>query len=254
MRNTIDLNCDMGESFGAWKMGNDEELMKYVSSINVASGFHAGDPTTIRKTIETALKYNVAIGAHPSYPDLQGFGRRELKMTPEEIFDSVVYQVSALSGVCRALGASLSHVKPHGALYNVAARDSTTAEAIAKAVLAVDPGLILYGLSGSFLIERGNEVGLKTANEAFADRRYEANGQLRSRLLPDSLITDSESATAQVKQMCLENTVQAVDGTNISIEVDSICIHGDGPTAAVLAKSIADSLNEINVSIRSLRV
>ena len=164
---SIDLNCDMGESFGAWTLGTDAELMDFVSSVNIACGFHAGDATVIRKTVETAIAKNLRVGAHPSFPDLQGFGRRETKMSPSEIFDIVLYQVAALKGICEASGAKLHHVKPHGALYNQAAKDKPTAKAIASAVKGIDANLIFYGLSNSFLITEAESLGLKTASRSF---------------------------------------------------------------------------------------
>src|SRR5688572_24711438 len=181
MSQSIDLNCDMGESFGAWKMGRDAELMDYVSSVNIACGFHAGDPTVIRKTVETGIKKGVAIGAHPSFPDLQGFGRRAMALSPQEVFDTVLYQTSAVKGICEALGVKLNHVKPHGALYNQAAKDKSLAEAIAEAVKSIDKNLIFYGLSGSFLISEAEKIGLKTASEVFADRSYQTDGSLTPR-------------------------------------------------------------------------
>ena len=212
MSEKIDLNCDMGESFGAWQMGSDTELMDYVSSVNIACGFHAGDASVIRKTIETAKHKGVSVGAHPSFPDLQGFGRREMKLSPEEVFDAVLYQIAAVKGICEAQGIKLHHVKPHGALYNQAAKDQTLAKAIAGAVKALDPHLILYGLSGSNLISEAEKIGLTTASEVFADRTYTEDGSLTARTEANALIKDTGQAVAQVLQMITDQTVTATSG------------------------------------------
>ena len=247
----VDLNCDMGESFGAWQMGSDVELMDYVSSVNIACGFHAGDASTIRKTVEAAIKKKVAVGAHPSFPDLQGFGRREMKMSAQEIFDAVLYQVSAVKGVCAALGVRLNHVKPHGALYNQAAKDAEIARSIAEAVRAIDENLIFYGLSGSFLISEAEKIGLKTASEVFADRTYRADGSLTPRSQPNALIHDAEKAAAQVLQMIQNQTVTAVaNGETVSIKAETVCIHGDGANALEFAKTINARLAENGIAIK----
>jgi UPF0271 protein len=248
----IDLNCDMGESFGAWRMGCDAELMNYVSSINIACGFHAGDASVIRKTVEAAIGKNVAIGAHPSFPDLQGFGRREMKMSAREIFDVVLYQVSAVKGICEALGARLHHVKPHGALYNQAAKDAETARAIAEAVKAIDAELIFYGLSGSFLISEAEKINLQTASEVFADRTYQRDGSLTPRERPDALIHDAEKAFAQVLQMIRAQTVTATSGETVAIKAETVCIHGDGANALEFARTIKAKLAENNVKIEPI--
>jgi UPF0271 protein len=246
----IDLNCDMGESFGAWRMGSDVELMDYVSSVNIACGFHAGDATTIRKTIEAAIGKTVAVGAHPSFPDLQGFGRREMKMPAREIFDVVLYQVSAVKGICEVLGARLHHVKPHGALYNQAAKDASIARAIAEAVRAIDENLIFYGLSGSFLISEAEKIGLKTASEVFADRTYQTDGSLTPRGEPNALIHDAEKSVAQVLQMIRAQTVTATGGEIVSIKAETVCIHGDGANAPEFAETINAKLAENGISIK----
>lgn len=249
---SVDLNCDMGESFGAWTMGRDVELMDYVSSVNVACGFHAGDASVIRKTIEAAIEKKVAVGAHPSFPDLQGFGRREMHMSPEEIFDIVLYQIAALKGMCEASGARLHHVKPHGALYNQAARDANCAAAIARAVQAIDENLIFYGLADSCLISEAGRIGLKTANEAFADRTYQANGSLTPRSQPNALIETAEKACAQVLEMIRASRVSTANGERIPIRADTICIHGDGEFALEFAREIKRRLEKNGVSIRAL--
>jgi UPF0271 protein len=249
---SIDLNCDMGESFGAWRMGSDAELMDYVSSVNVACGFHAGDATTIRKTVAAAIEKKVAVGAHPAFPDLQGFGRREMKMSAREIFDIVLYQVSAVKGICEASGARLHHVKPHGALYNQAAKDAELARAIAEAVKAIDAELIFYGLSGSFLISEAEKIGLKTASEVFADRTYQPDGSLTPRGRPDALIHDTEKSVAQVLQMIQAQTVTATSGETVSIKAETVCIHGDGANALEFARMINARLAENGISIKTV--
>jgi UPF0271 protein len=249
---SIDLNCDMGESFGAWKMGNDAELMNIVSSINVACGFHAGDASVIRDTVQTAIAKGVAIGAHPSYPDLQGFGRRDMNLSAREIFDVVLYQVSALKGICEAFGARLHHVKPHGALYNSAAKNSETAAAIAEAVKTIDSSLIFYGLSNSFLISEAEKAGLRTASEVFPDRTYQTDGTLTPRSRSDALIKETAKSLAQVLEMIIKHQVTATDDSQVSIKAETICIHGDGANALEFARAIRQKLAENNIEIRAM--
>ena len=249
---SVDLNCDMGESFGAWTMGRDTELMDYVSSVNVACGFHAGDAGVIRKTVKTAIAKNVAVGAHPSFPDLQGFGRREMKLSATEIFDIVLYQIAAVKGICEASGGKLHHVKPHGALYNQAAKDKIIAGAIASAVKAIDKNLIFYGLSNSFLISEAESLGLKTASEVFADRTYQADGNLTPRSESNALIESTESAVVQVLQMIKSQTVTATSGETISIKAETVCIHGDGANALEFAKNIRQALIDNDIKIQSI--
>ena len=246
---SVDLNCDMGEGFGPWKMGNDAELMKYVSSVNIACGFHAGDSSTIRKTVEMAIDMGVAIGAHPSFPDIQGFGRRAMSLSPNEVFDIVLYQVSALKGVCEASGGKLHHVKPHGALYNQAAKDRALAKAIAEAVKAIDPNLILYGLSGSFLILEAETIGLRAANEVFSDRAYQDDGNLTPRSKSDALIELKEFSLQQVLQMITEQTVTATNGKTVGLKAETVCIHGDGENAVGFAKEINRALKDTRIEI-----
>ncbi len=248
---SIDLNCDIGESFGAWKMGNDAELMRVVSSANIACGFHAGDATAIRKTIELALQNGVAVGAHPSYPDLQGFGRRPMTLAPGEIFDLVLYQIAAVEGICRAMGGKLHHVKPHGALYNQAAGDQTIAREVAEAVFALDSKLILYGLSGSLLLTEAADAGLRTASEVFADRSYQDDGSLTPRSHPEALIADTEKAIDQALEMAGEHRVTALSGKTIEIKPDTICIHGDGESAVQIARAIRDAIKRAGITIRA---
>lgn len=248
---TVDLNCDMGESFGAWKMGNDEALMDWVSSVNVACGFHAGDASVIRKTVEMALEKGVAVGAHPSFPDLQGFGRREMKLSESEISDILLYQISALKGICEALGGKLHHVKPHGALYNQAAKQPNIARAIAETVKRIDETLVLVGLSGSYLISEAEKVGLRTASEVFADRTYQPDGTLTPRSQPNALITNVSDAVNQVLQMINDQTVTATDGSIVPIKAETICIHGDGAHALEFAKALNLKLRENGIEIKA---
>ncbi|MFX3622517.1 MAG: LamB/YcsF family protein [Ectobacillus sp.] len=248
----VDLNCDLGESFGAYQIGNDEEILRYVTSANIACGFHAGDPGIMRKTVQLALHHNVAIGAHPGLPDLQGFGRRSIDITPQEAFDLVVYQIGALSGFVKAEGAVMKHVKPHGALYNMAAKNRALAEAIAEAVYKVNPELILFGLAESELIKAGQKIGLQTAQEVFADRTYQADGSLTPRRQQDALITDDKQAVAQVIQMVREGTVRSQQGTIIPIQADTVCIHGDGAHALSFAKLIRSELAAAHIQVRSI--
>jgi len=249
MIKSIDLNCDMGESFGAWRMGNDAELMNHVSSINIACGFHAGDATTIRQTIETGLAKGVAIGAHPSYPDLQGFGRREMSLSPSEVFDAVIYQVAAVKGICESVGGHLTHVKPHGALYNRAARDKEIAVAIADAVASIDRDLILLGLAGSMSITSASERGLHTANEAFADRTYQPGGSLTPRTFANAMIEDPQIAAHQALDIVFHEQVATTTGERIHIMAETICIHGDRPHAVEFAREIRRVLSENGVII-----
>lgn len=248
----IDLNCDMGESFGAWRMGNDAALMDVVSSINVACGFHAGDAGVMRETVQTAIEKGAAIGAHPGFPDLQGFGRREMKMSAREIFDVVLYQVSALKGICEAFGARLHHVKPHGALYNAAAKNAEMAAAIAEAVKKIDGNLVFYGLSNSFLISEAEKINLKTASEVFADRTYQADGNLTPRSQPNALIHNTETAVRQVLEMVKNQQVTAADGEKVSLKAETICIHGDGANVLEFAIAIKQKLIENNITVKAI--
>ena len=232
-------------------MGHDEAIMPMVSSVNIACGFHAGDPSTIRNTAALAIKHGVAVGAHPSFPDLQGFGRRDMSLSPREVYDAVVYQVSAVRGICRTVGGMLHHVKPHGALYNRAAKDGEYAAAIAEAVAAVDPGLFFYGLSGSLLVSAAEAAGLRAVSEVFADRTYQPDGSLTPRTRPDALITSPEAAAAQAVSMADEGTVRTTDGDELRVRAETICIHGDGPHALEFARSISAALAENNIEVRS---
>jgi len=248
----VDLNCDLGESFGAYKLGMDEEILPFVTSANIACGFHAGDPAVMRKTVALALKNNAAIGAHPGLPDLVGFGRRQLDISPQEAYDMVVYQLGALQAFVKAEGAVLKHVKPHGALYNMAAKSQPLAAAIAEAVYKVDPGLILFGLSGSELVAAGEKIGLKVAHEVFADRTYQLDGSLTPRKQPDALITNDEEAVAQVVRMVKEGRVASRQGTDVAVKADTICIHGDGTHALDFARKIRQSLLDSKIAVKAI--
>ncbi|MEQ2525493.1 5-oxoprolinase subunit PxpA [Bacillaceae bacterium CLA-AA-H227] len=245
----IDLNCDMGESFGRYTLGYDNELMNYATSINIACGFHAGDPHTMRKTVQLALEKNIAIGAHPGLPDLNGFGRREMSITPQEAYELVIYQIGALNAFVQSEGGVMQHVKPHGALYNMAAKNAELSEAIAEAVYKVNPRLILFGLAESELIKAGKRLGLRTANEAFADRTYQSDGTLTPRSRKDSLIHDDETALKQVTRMIIEGKIESVDGEAIPIKADTICLHGDGAHAVQFAKTISEGLSKAGITI-----
>ncbi|MBM7570275.1 5-oxoprolinase subunit PxpA [Aquibacillus albus] len=233
-----DLNCDMGESYGSYSLGNDQEVIKYVSSVNIACGYHAGDPATMDTTVQLAIKHNVRIGAHPGLPDLNGFGRREMKLTPSEVYQLIVYQVGALNGFVQANGAKLNHVKPHGALYNMAAKDKTIANAIAEAIYHLDTSLTLFGLSNSELTKAGEKLGIPVAHEVFADRTYQADGSLTPRSEPNAVLTSEEAAMTQIDQMIKHQTVTTVDGKTIPLKADTICIHGDNPKAVGFAKQL----------------
>ncbi|MBA9027980.1 5-oxoprolinase subunit PxpA [Peribacillus huizhouensis] len=249
----VDLNCDLGESFGAYRMGRDEEILNYVSSANIACGFHAGDPSTMRKTVKLALEKNVGIGAHPGFQDLVGFGRRDISMTPKEINDLVLYQIGALSAFVKAEGGNLAHVKPHGALYNMAAKNKEMANAIAEAIYQVDPELILFGLAGSELIKSGEKIGLHTASEVFSDRTYQQDGTLTSRKEANATITDSKLAAAQVLKMVREHKVKTIQGTELSIRADTVCIHGDSEHAVEIAKYISESLVHAGIEVSRIK-
>ena len=241
----------MGESFGAWTLGNDTALMPFITSANVACGFHAGDPTVMKATVRAALKHQVAIGAHPGLPDLAGFGRRNLDISPEEAFDMTVYQLGALQAVVQAEGGRLHHLKPHGALYNMAATNAALAEAIAEAVYKVQPELRLYGLAGSELTKAGEKLGLRTAHEVFADRTYQANGTLTPRRQPDALITDASVAIAQVLRLVQSGVVRTQQGQEVIIRADTVCLHGDGAHALEFAQRLSQELRAAGVRLQA---
>jgi UPF0271 protein len=245
----IDLNCDLGESFGVWHMGDDDALLALISSANIACGFHAGDPAIMRRTVEQAVKQGVAIGAHVSLPDLQGFGRRQMSVSADEVQAMTLYQIGALHAFAHAAGTRLAHVKPHGALYNMAARDRSLADAIARAVHAFDPQLRLFGLAGSALIDAGRAVGLPVAAEAFADRRYLADASLQSRREAGAVIDDASMATAQAIGIARDGVVQAASGQQIKLHADTLCLHGDGAHAVALARQLREALQHSGMCI-----
>lgn len=253
MSYSIDLNSDVGESYGVYALGNDEALMPLISSANIACGFHAGDPRVMRKTIQLALEHQVAIGGHPGLPDLNGFGRREMTITPEEAYELIIYQLGALQALTKAEGGVVRHVKPHGALYNMAAANSELAYGIAKAIYAVDSSLIVYGLSGSALLQAGKEIGLQTASEVFADRTYQRDGSLTKRSEVNAQISDPDQASEQVIKMVTEGEVQTLDGQTHSIQADTVCIHGDGLHGVAFAQSVRQRLLAKEISIEAIR-
>ncbi|WP_010677264.1 5-oxoprolinase subunit PxpA [Bacillus timonensis] len=250
---SIDLNCDLGESFGAYSIGNDEQILSFISSANIACGFHAGDPRVMNQTVQLAKKYGVAIGAHPGFQDLIGFGRRAMAVSPSEIYDLILYQIGAISAFCQAHDVKLSHVKPHGALYNMAAVDTSLGEAIARAIAHFDPTLALYGLSGSKLIEAGEIHGLKTISEVFADRTYQSDGTLTPRTQPNAIIHNSGDAIKQVLQMVKEQTVQTTTSEIIPIKAQSICVHGDNEHALKFVQELRQALSNEGIQIKAIR-
>ncbi len=247
----VDLNCDMGESFGAYQMGNDEELFSSITSANIACGFHAGDPSTMHKTVKLAIQHGVGIGAHPGLPDLVGFGRREMQISSKEAYELMVYQMGALAAFIDAEGGKFQHVKPHGALYNMAAKNKALAEAIAEAVYHVNPNLVLFGLSGSEVIQAGKRLGLRTANEVFADRTYQQDGSLTPRNQAGAMITDEEMSVHQVIRMVKEGLVKSQQDVDIPIQADTICIHGDGAHAVAFAKKIRSQFEASAIKVCS---
>ncbi len=248
----IDLNADVGESYGAWVMGADAELMPLITSANVACGAHAGDPLTMARTVALAQRHGVTVGAHPGYPDRDGFGRRDLQMSPWELEASLLAQMGALWAIADAAGVPLTHVKPHGALYNRTAVDPDLAGCVAGAVARFPGRLTLVGLAGSVLLVAGLAAGLPVADEAFADRAYEADGSLRSRSLPDAVHTDPAIAAAQAVSIARDGRVRAHDGSMLDIRADTICVHGDTPGAAAIGKAVRDALQAAGVEVRAL--
>jgi UPF0271 protein len=242
----IDINCDMGEG-----IGNDELIMPFISSANIACGYHAGNKTIMKKTVALCIKHNLTIGAHPSFADKENFGREEIKLTPCEVYDLVVKQINLLDEIVKVAGAELKHVKPHGALYNMAAKNAQLAAVISLAIKDVNPKLVLFGLSGSHLIKEGKNIGLKTASEVFADRTYFDNGSLTPRNIPGALIENVDKSVLQVLQMINEGMVTALSGKKIPIIADTVCIHGDGAHAVEFAKAIHNALIKEGIKIQS---
>jgi len=242
----------MGESFGLYKMGHDEEILDYITSANIACGFHAGDPRAMRTTVKLALEKNVSIGAHPGLADLVGFGRREMSLSSQEAYDIVVYQIGALYGFIKAEGGKIQHVKPHGALYNMASQNVSLSDAIAEAVYKIDPEIILFGLAGGELIKAGKRIGLRTASEVFADRTYQQDGSLTSRRDANALIKNHKEAVHQVITMVKEGKVHTQQGSDIRIVADTVCIHGDGENALDFAKYISSALTESGIKVSKI--
>ncbi len=251
----IDLNCDMGESFGAYKLGMDIDVIRHISSANIACGWHAGDPLVMDRTVKMAVERGVGVGAHPGYPDRIGFGRRNLDCTAEEIRNYIVYQVGALQGFCRVHGVKLQHVKPHGALYLTAVSDETVARAVAEAIVSVDKSLLyvaLAGAKGETMRRIGEEVGLRVVYEAFPDRAYTAEGNLVSRRLPGAVIKDPTTVAERALRMAREGKVIAEDGTEIDLEVQTLCVHGDTPTAVDLVRNIRRTFEVEGIEVRPM--
>ena len=247
--NKVDLNCDLGESFGNYKLGLDEEVIKYISSANIACGFHASDPLVMEKTVAMAKENGVAIGAHPGYPDLVGFGRRNMNISPKEVKAMVIYQIGALAAFCKAGGLSLQHVKPHGGMYNMAGKDAAWAEAICEAIYDVDPGYILLAPGNGEMSKAAARIGLKCAREVFADRAYEEDGSLVARSKPGAVITDENVAIERVVSMVKYGKVTAITGKEIAVEAESICVHGDGVKAVEFVKKIKERLSAEGIAI-----
>ena len=252
----IDLNCDMGESFGAYKLGMDEKVIQYITSANIACGWHAGDPLVMDKTVKMAVEHGVGVGAHPGYPDLLGFGRRNMDCTPDEIRSYVAYQVGALQGFCKIHGTRLRHVKPHGALYLTAVVNEVVARAVAEAIVSVDPDLLyvaLAGAKGEMMTRIGKDVGLKVVYEAFPDRAYTPEGNLVPRRDPGAVIKDPQEVARRALRMATEGVVIAVDDTSIPIEAQTLCVHGDTPSAVDLVRNIHEILEKEGVSVQPMK-
>ena len=251
MKRKIDINCDLGESYGIFKIGNDEKIMPHITSANIACGFHAGDPTTIARTIDIAKKHGVAVGAHPSYPDIMGFGRREMQLTSEEAKNYTLYQVSALQGFAKAASLNLQHVKPHGALYNMAVKDEKLSNAIAEAIKALDTELIVFAPPNSSLSEAATKSRLRVAHEFFADRAYNPDGSLVSRKHSNAIIQDPKKVVERVVKAVEDGTVAASNGEALDVgKVHTVCVHGDTPTALELAGAIKKGLMRADIEVK----
>ncbi|WML25123.1 5-oxoprolinase subunit PxpA [Neobacillus sp. OS1-33] len=246
----VDLNSDLGESYGAYTVGNDKEVLKYISSANIACGYHAGDHNVMFETVRLSKNYRVQIGAHPGLPDIPGFGRREMNLSAREIYNLVIYQIGSLAAVCKVNGTVLAHVKPHGALYNLAAKNLEIAKAIAAAVYDFNPELVLFGLAGSELVKAGEKKGLVVAQEVFADRTYQPDGTLTPRTKENALIHDTQIAINRMIRIIKEGKVAAVDGADVKIKADTVCVHGDSPKALEFVTELKQALILENISIR----
>jgi UPF0271 protein len=249
MMKTIDLNSDLGESYGAWRMGDDAAMLEVVSSANVACGFHAGDPAGILRTVKAAAERGVAIGAHVSYPDLAGFGRRDMDIAPADLTADVVYQVGALSGLAAAVGSKVRYVKPHGALYNRIAVDAVQGAAVIAALKAVDPTLVLMGLAGAPILDQARAAGLAVVAEAYADRAYTPAGHLVPRREAGAVLHDASLIAARMVRLATEGVVEAIDGSVIRIDAQSICVHGDSPGAVAIAREVRGRLEAAGIAI-----
>jgi UPF0271 protein len=248
----IDLNSDIGESFGRWTLGDDAAMLESITSANVACGYHAGDPGVMRNTVRLAKRAGVAVGAHPGFPDLAGFGRRDMAASPREVEDFVLYQIGALAAIAAAEGVRLHHVKPHGALYNMAIRSRALSDAIAAAVGSFDRSLILFGLPGTELLRAGQSAGLRTAAEGFADRAYESDGSLTPRVRAGAVIHDAHEVVRRAVRMARDGVVTAVDGRDIPMRVDTICTHGDTPGSHELTRLLREGLEREGIAIRAV--
>ena len=248
----IDLNSDLGESFGAYKIGRDEDIIPLISSANVACGYHAGDPTVMAKTVSLCKQNGIHLGAHPGFRDLEGFGRRNMSVSPEDAKNMVVYQIGALDAFCKSAGLKMQHVKPHGALYNMAGKDKALARAICEGIYSYDPSLVLLGLSGSEMLNAAKEIGLPCAAEVFADRAYEDDGSLVARGKAGAMIHDEDEAVERVIGMIKNHTVKTISGKEIEISPDSVCVHGDSEKALLFVKKIRDALISSGVEIKPI--
>lgn len=245
----IDLNCDMGESYGAWKMGADADVMPFITSANIACGFHAGDPATIRKTVRLAVDRGVAVGAHPSLPDLMGFGRRAMRISPQDMYDLIIYQAGAVEAFARVTGAKLHHVKCHGALYNMAANDEALSDAMVRAVKDLGSGVMLYALSRSKTFQLGKKAGIPVAGEVFADRGYSDDGSLAPRGKPGSMIEDAAASAKQALAMIEEGYVTSLSGKRVAVSADTMCLHGDQPGAVAFAQALRKVFTERGIIV-----
>jgi 5-oxoprolinase (ATP-hydrolysing) subunit A len=248
---TIDLNSDVGESFGAWRIGSDDDLFPLISSANVACGFHGGDPRVMEQTVTALAAHGVAIGAHPGFPDLAGFGRREMHLSPDEIRTDVMYQIGALGAFCHAVGAPLHHVKPHGALYNMAAKDRQVADAIIQAVASTVPHAMIYAQADTELAQAATDGGLRIACEAFADRAYLPGGLLAPRSLPGAIIHDPVEIATRIISMIRGEPILTIDGGSIVVQADTVCIHSDTPESVAIARSLRESLDGAGIAVRA---
>ena len=247
----LDLNCDLGESFGAYTIGCDEQVIPYITSANIACGYHAGDPTVMHRSVELCCRYGVQVGAHPGLPDLAGFGRRRMQIAPAEAADCVAYQIGALRAFCDEVGVPLHHVKPHGALYNMAVKDRPLADALCRVVQKAAPGAILLALSGSEMEAAARAIGLPVACEVFADRGYRPDGTLVPRGTPGAMIEDETQAIARVVRMAREGKVTACDGSQVELRADSVCVHGDGPKALAFVEKLREALPADGITLRA---